>query len=135
MADFVASFLSKRTPQFVAHDPMDYVAVFAPLLADTVRPTVELLSPAQGQIGRTQAVVARIRDDRAVSALHIWIAYPSGEWETAYARGSFSRRFRRSSLTGAATDQTLTLIREGGWPYGELEVNVDPVDAGGNTAL
>jgi hypothetical protein len=102
---------------------------------DQTPPTVTRISPLGSSIGRTEAWVGLLQDTVALRRSNIWIEYPNGEWETAYAKGRFSRRFRRSTLTGGSTSQTLTLLREGGWPYGEFTVEVEPVDGGGNVPV
>lgn len=120
----------------------DFAAFSVPsYLGDDTPPTTTLISPiAPNPLGRTTPVVVDVFDAR-LRRTYVWIAYPSGEWEVAYAYvkegdewlGQFSRRFRRSTVTGDTTKR-FTLVREGGWPYGSLDVNVDPIDAGGNTS-
>lgn len=104
-------------------------------LLDATNPTVTLISPAQGGIARTTAIVLRVADTARIAAIHLWVAYANGVTETIYAGGAFARTFEGQSTITTITankEYEFSVRRLGGWPSGAMEFFAEPVDGGGN---
>lgn len=137
MADFACEFIEPPGLFFPPlQDPTDYAAVIMPhtSVLDESPPTVTKLSPVGNVLGRSHPVVVDIADKVAIRRVNVWVEYPDGSWETAYARGVFAPRFTGSSMTVVqpGMKQTLTLIRRDGWPSPTITVQIEPVDGSGN---
>jgi hypothetical protein len=122
VADFTATFLSKRSPMFVAHDSMDYVAVFAPQLLDQSRPVVTVVSPAPGtQIARNAPVVVDVTDDSGTVGVVLLVRFPNfrvleGIWDGENWGFNYTSASVKSTRVAIANGWRFTLRRDGGWP-------------------
>lgn len=118
MADFPADFYHKRGPVSAAHDAEDFLAVFAPLLADQVPPTVTVVSPALGQpIPRNVAFVVDVTDNGTVGSV-LYAEFESSRLsELVWKADRFTFRYAKlSTRTAISGGYRYSLRREGGWP-------------------
>lgn len=141
MADFACGFVDATNSwiQFLPlADQIDYGAVIMPLTAvtDTNPPTVTVISPPLGRIGRYATVVLRVADLFQLVRTNLWVEYSNGNSETIYGRGQFMRRFAGSTAVELQDDKLIefTLRPLGGWPSGPMEFQVEPVDVGNNVS-
>lgn len=106
-------------------------------ISDTLPPTVTVISPPLGRIGRYATVVLRIVDLFQLVRVNLWVEYGNGNTETIYGRGEFMRRFRGSTAIELQDDKEIemTLRPLGGWPSGEMVFQVEPVDIGNNVSV
>lgn len=137
MADFVATFFSKAPPLFVTSDAMEYVAVFAPLLADQIDPLVTLVSPAaMSQLQRYDSITVRVTDPQL--GFHcIFARFPSanGLYEVIYDGENLNRYGNYNVSRSAVTDGwDYTFSRKGGWPTRPI-IRVSATDLGAGEIL
>lgn len=106
--------------------------------ADAVAPTITLVSPADGVIGRNTPIVVDVADETEVSISAILARFPGGTMDVVHTGYGFGEHYRGSGNTREELDGGLryryTLIRNGGWTRApKLEFLVR--DAGGNAAV
>ena len=143
MADFPCFFINPPVGTIFflpAADPINYGAVIMPFTAtqDQIAPTVTVISPPLGNMGRYSTVVLRISDELQLVRVNLWVEYSNGNAETIYGRGQFMRRFRAGS-----TIETILVDRQvemrlrpsGGWPSGALDFQIEAIDFGGNVSV
>lgn len=150
MADFACSFVEPATLPTLyllflpLADPVNFGAVIMPLTAvsDTLPPTVTVVSPPLGRIGRYATVVLRVADLFQLVRTNLWVEYGNGNAEMIYGRGQFMRRFHGPGPSSASTAVELSDDKEieftlrplGGWPTGAMVFQVEPVDIGNNVS-
>lgn len=106
---------------------------FMTVSAETVPPTVALVSPLTGLLDKFTPVVLDVTDSSGFALINISIELPTGE-EVVYRAGAFTVGYRDSSAASSIVGgYRFTLVRKAGWPAGTvLNFNIDPVDAKGN---
>lgn len=101
---------------------------------DDVLPVVALISPPNNQpLGRLVPVVVEAGDERGLAAVFIWVQWPTGVRELAFAQGSWMPRFVGTSYTTELEPGLIyrfSVLPIGGWKQQPI-VHVVPIDRGG----
>jgi hypothetical protein len=137
VADFLASFIEPPANLFVTVDPTDFLAVIMPLTAvvDVAPPVGTPITITSVPVAKHDPIVIQVDDVTLVKYVIANIKFPDGTWEVAYDGFEFSPRYRTYSTKTVNTGlrQTISLRREGGWPYSPT-VSIRAVDGSGNVS-
>jgi hypothetical protein len=116
---------------------------FTSFRSDAVPPTLEAISPAEGQgVRASQPIIIKISDERAVSVVEIFARFGNAavnQYELVFGDDSFTDLYATSDrdvVSGPPVEHTFTIERSGGWPPDEtVRLRVTALDAGGNLAV
>lgn len=120
--------------------PDDPVA--APEEPNAVEPEVTIVSPTNGELGLTDAIVFDVTDDEGeFHAVFVWVnLLDIGSSEVVHDGDSFAARYVALSSRAAIADgYRYTVRRSGGWPQPvlatatpQLEIRIKAIDSAGN---
>ncbi len=135
MSDFLAVFYSPPGPLWGDTGAQDYPAVFAPLVAtvDIAAPVGTAITSVSQPLDRQSPVTVQVDDVNSVKYVIAHVKFPDGTWEVAYDGAEWAPRYRTYSsvVVNNGLRQTLTLRREGGWPYSPT-ISIRAFDGSGN---
>lgn len=106
-------------------------------LLDTTAPVVTPVTLVSRPVAKADPLVLLVTDDIQLKGLVVMVKYPNGDWEGAYDGTTFSSRYLQAASGTSTLEKTdtthwtLTLRREGGWPFDPI-VCVKGVDIAGN---